>query len=67
MFDKRVLKKAHSLLAGEAHPLHHEFELLPSGSQYRLPRMRTNRFSGSFIPYAISLLNKARKREHSAL
>ena len=67
IYEKRVLKKAHSLIEDESHPLLKDFELLPSGSLFRAPKIRTNRFRNSFIPSAISLLNKSRKRIHSAL
>ncbi len=42
MYNKRVYKKAKSILSDSSHPLHQQFELLPSGSLYRLPPIKTN-------------------------
>ena len=54
---KATLRKAESILSVSAHPLHSEFQLLPSGSRFRFPSVKTNRFRFSFVPSAISLLN----------
>lgn len=57
LYNRYVLRKASSLLECQDHPLHTEFELLPSGHRLRVPVMRTKRYKVSFIPTAIKLLN----------
>lgn len=54
----RTLRKARSILSNQSHPLVDEFVLLPSCCRYILPRCRKNRLEHSFVPAAISLLNK---------
>lgn len=53
MYDKRVDNKANSILPDSSHPLHQQFKLLLSGSFYRLPSIKSNRYKHSFIPTAI--------------
>lgn len=54
---RQVLGKAENILLDDSHPLYSEFHLLPSGSQYRTPLSKTNRFKNSFVPSAVKLLN----------
>lgn len=61
MYNKRVHRKAKSILSDSSHPLYQQFEHLPSGSLFRLPPVKTNRYKQSFIPTAVSLLNSKRK------
>ena len=44
-------------LSANGHPLHPEFQLLPSKLRFSFPRAKTNRYSHSFAPSAISLLS----------
>lgn len=53
MYDKRVDNKANSILPDSSRSLHQQFKLLPSGSLYRLPSIKSNRYKHSFIPTAI--------------
>lgn len=53
MYDKRVDNKANSILPDSSHQLHQRFKLLPSGSLYRLPSIKSNRYKRFFIPTAI--------------
>lgn len=57
IYTKQVLNKARSILSLPDHPLRMEFNLLPSGRRYQLPRTRTNRFKFSFVPTALKLFN----------
>ncbi|KAF7648010.1 hypothetical protein LDENG_00163040, partial [Lucifuga dentata] len=38
----RATRKAQLVLSDSSHPLHRNFQLLPSGRRYRLPQCRTN-------------------------
>lgn len=62
LYNKQLHKKAEFILSDCSHPLHHQFQFLPSGSLLRLPLAKTNRYKHSFVPSAISLLNSRRKR-----
>ncbi len=53
--NQQILRKAECILASPSHA--GEFTLLPSGRRYALPMCKTNRFSKSFIPSALRLLN----------
>ena len=57
--DKALLRKAHSVSADSSHPLHSEFELLPSGRRYRSIRCKKAKYSRSFVPAAVNRLNAA--------
>ena len=57
LYKIRALKKARSILANPSHPLITEFELLPSGRRFSLPKCKTNRHKNSFVPAAIGFLN----------
>ena len=56
IFEKQVLSKARSILDCASHPLHCNFETLPSGRRFRLPFYKCNRTRNSFVQ-AITLLN----------
>ena len=56
-FDRAVLKKARQISVDASHPLNSEFELLPSGRRFRVPRVGRNIYKRSFIPHAIQVLN----------
>ncbi len=57
LFNRKVLSRAQSVLLDSDHFLYPEFLMLPSGSRYRLPKMKSNRYKYSFVPCAIRLLN----------
>lgn len=57
VFDKAVLRKARQISTDTLHPLNSEFELLPSGRRFRVPRASRNIYKRSFIPHAIQELN----------
>ena len=59
LYECRVDRKARNISRDTSHVLAKNFDLLPSGRRYRMPKMRTKRSRSSFIPNAISILNKA--------
>ena len=56
---------AASVLNNDSHPLRGEFRLLPSGRRFLVPKCRTQRYKNSFVPVAVTELNK--KLWHSTL
>ena len=55
----RQLQQITSLiLKDDSHPLHSEFQLLPSGRRFIVPRCRTQQYKNSFVPAAITQMNK---------
>lgn len=55
---KDVLRKKAVKIANDpSHPLCSEFELLPSGRRYKVPKANRNIYKNSFIPNAIKVLN----------
>ena len=57
--DKALLRRAHAVSADSSHPLHAEFELLPSGRRYRSIKCKKAKYSRSFVPMAVNRLNAA--------
>ena len=57
LWENQVIKKAKSILSQPDHVLSSQFTVMPSGRRYHAPLRRTNRYSKSFIPSAIRLLN----------
>lgn len=62
LYEEQATRKAEAILDNYTHPLQNEFQLLPSGSRFKYPPARTNRYKNSFIPSAIQLLNSTKKR-----
>ncbi len=62
LYNSQVVKRANSILSDHSHPLHHHFQLLPSGTRFSLPSVKTNRYKHSFNPTAITLLNAGKRR-----
>ena len=58
VYKDKVIKMADKIMKDPNHPLHTEYEYLPSGRRLRVPRSRTNRFKHSFVPRSIHLLNQ---------
>ncbi len=61
LYQKQMLRRVESILSDSSHPLQAEFQMLPSGSRFKLPKLRTNRYKHSFVPAAILLLNSKTK------
>lgn len=59
LFSRVVVnwRKTKTILSDCTHPLHSYFQLLPFGSRFRLPTIRSYGFRNPFILTAISLLN----------
>ena len=57
IYQRSIRKKAASIVLDNLHPLNTQFEILPSGKRYRVPRCRKNIFKKSFIPSAVAVLN----------
>ncbi len=61
LYQKQMLRRVESILSDSSHPLQAEFQMLPSGSRFKLPKLRTNIYKHSFVPAAILLLNSKTK------
>ena len=60
--DRATVRKAHAIAKNQEHPLFSEFVLLPSGKRYRSLKCKKAKFSRSFIPTAIKMINDTMKR-----
>ena len=58
LYKRQQHRLTGSILGDRSHPLYGEFQLLPLGRRYRLPVGDNNRFRFSFVPAAMSELNK---------
>ncbi|KAF7651619.1 hypothetical protein LDENG_00108420 [Lucifuga dentata] len=58
IYEESVLKQARKIVSDPNHVLHEEYELLPSGRRYRLPKCGSNKYKFSFVPSSTKLLNK---------
>ena len=59
LYTKQLQRLASSISNNVSHPLASEFQLLPSGRRFIVPRSRTTRYRNSFVPAAVSLFNKS--------
>lgn len=59
LYASRTLKHARKIVANPSHPGHSLFETLPSGRRLRSNRTKTSHHKNSFLPSAVSLINKA--------
>ena len=57
LYSRSVIRKATLITEDSSHPLHHCFQLLPSGKRHKVPLARKNIYKKSFIPSAITILN----------
>ena len=64
LFSKRAMKRAVGILNDHQHVLAPFFEILPSGRRLRNYKCKTKRFSNTFIPQSILLLN-SRQSPHT--
>ena len=64
IFKRRDMTKTKAIIADSTHPLHDEFEnrRIKRSGRYRMPKIRTERFKGSFVPRAIMNINKIYQR-----
>ena len=57
MYETRVLRKGRAITRDRTHPLYSQYQLLPSGRRYNVPRLQA-RASRLFVPISIVLLIK---------
>ncbi len=55
--EQSIIKQAQKIVSDPTHTLQSEFQLLPSGRRFRVPRTRLNRYKHSFILTSIKSLN----------
>ena len=58
IYETRMRGRSEKIIKDSTHPANHIFEQLPSGRRYRSLTCRTNRFTNSFYPRAIRLVNQ---------
>ena len=59
LYECRVKQKAKRMYEDECHSLARYFDLMPSGRRFRVPKCNTVRFRKTFVPQAISMLNRS--------
>ena len=57
LYEGQLRRLAGSILGDASHPLHGEFQPLPSGRRFKMPAFKTKRYRCSFIPSATKALN----------
>ncbi len=57
IYEQSILRHARKILSDQSHILHSEYELLPSGRRFRVPRSGLNRYKHSFMPTSVNILN----------
>lgn len=57
LYNRAVMTQATKISLDSTNPLSSEYELLPSGRRFRIPKCKTNRLKLSFVPASIKLLN----------
>ena len=58
-YGNRVKKMGKAIMNDHSHPLHHRFELLPSGRRLRSAALKNSTYNRTFVPSAITLLNSS--------
>ena len=59
LYESRVVRKAWMIERDTSHVLSQYFQKLPSGRRFRMTNVKTNRRRKSFIPMAITFLNRS--------
>ncbi len=54
LYNRQPVRKAKAILSGDVHPLPSGLQLLSSGSHFRVPAVKSNRYWHSSIPSAIN-------------
>ena len=57
IYEQQIVRKVNQIVSDSSHTLHYEFEFLPSGRRFRMPKTRTNRFRHSFVPAGVHFSN----------
>ena len=58
LYKRSVSRRCQVILSDCSHPLNSSYQLLPSGRRFRTIGCRTSRYSSSFVPASIRLLNE---------
>ena len=58
LYRDLIVKKADQILNDPTHPLHQKFKRSSRSSRFLQKKIRTTRFSKSFVPTAIRLLKE---------
>ena len=58
LITSQVMAKASKIQGDKTHPLTQKFEILPSGRRLRAFKTKTTRMKNSFVPLAITILNR---------
>ena len=59
LYEVQLHRLVGSILRDVSHPLHGEFQPLPSGRRFKMPACKTKRYRCSFVPSATKALNTA--------
>ena len=62
IYSKCSIQRAKVICNDQNHPLNNCYEYLPSGRRLRSIRTRTSRYSKSFVPSSVTIVNKANIR-----
>jgi len=60
LYNCAVKRKVDSIVTDPSHPLFSSLQLMPSGGRFRAPLAKKKAYRNSFIPSAISILNKTK-------
>ena len=59
IYSKCAIQRSKAIYNDQNHPLNNCYEYLPSGRRLRSIRARTSRYSKSFVPSSVTIVNKA--------
>ena len=62
IYSKCVVQRSKIIYNDKNHPLNNYYEYLPSGRRLRSVRARTSRYSNSFVPSSVTIVNKKKIR-----
>jgi hypothetical protein len=57
LYEKAVTQRFKVIMDDAEHPLHSKYQILPSGRRLRSIKCRTTRYSASFVPTSVRLMN----------
>ncbi len=58
LYTRQLQRMATSILNDDSDPLHSEFQVLPSGRRFLIPRCKTKRHKNNFVPAVLTVLDK---------
>lgn len=59
LYENCVLNQVEWIVNDPTHFWFPQYQLLPSGRRYRVPKCRLNRYKKSFVPVSVGLVNKS--------